>query len=73
MALKQLKLGTRSKTKYQVRIPVFRVPSDKDFEDFAKDPVGETVHLDAKTRGTRKFYASLKYPDDRVDLEYKLR
>lgn len=73
MAYKQLVLGKNTKAKYQVRVPVFRVPSDKDYEEFSKDPAGTNSamsKMDEKTQGTHRFYASLRYPDDEVAVDY---
>lgn len=71
MALKVLRPGN-SKSGYKVKIPVFRVPSDTEYNDFAADPTGlnSPKKQDPKTRATLKFYASLRHPDDEVDMDY---
>lgn len=63
----------QNKTQRKVRVPVYRVPSEEDFENFSKDPMGARPlgpSLDEKTRGTQRFYASLRYPDDEVEVGY---
>lgn len=72
MSFKRLKLGRGTKAKYQVQVPVFRVPSSRDYDEFAKDPIGldSGARLDEKTRGTLRFYAALRYPDSAIDVDY---
>lgn len=73
MAFKQLKATGTGAKKYTISVPVFRIPTDEDFEDFAKDPLRESVSKaeTPRTLAAKKFYASLRYPDGEVDVKYK--
>lgn len=48
----------------EVPVPVYRQPSDEEFNSFFDDP-----DKYRNMNGTEKFYSSLKYPDDEIGVE----
>lgn len=53
----------------RIVIPVFFSPTDEDYEEFSKDPEGESGNSDTKSKATQRFYSSLRYPDSETELD----